>query len=406
MKHWAFLFLLVTLVYGQVETAWGDSVLVNTNVLRVRHQPKGKIIGRVYRGQQFIVLAKKSNWGKVEFQYGKQGWISLDYTKPLSLQFTMDTMDSFCKQLNAEFDKFRWKTIRCQSESWQAQMQSVEGHPLLYTVVGKRSPTSLLLCSVHSDENTSYQCFRFLQLLQKQPQLLNHRLVIAPLVNPDGFLKKRKTRTNARGVDLNRNLPTKLWQNWALKKWKQRYQSKARRYPGKSANSEPENQFVVWLIQRFNPDKIISLHAPMNFLDLDYLGGKKAQNASQRDVLKKAKILAIDFSKESNYRFRDYRTFVGSLGRFGGEWKIPIYTLELPNSDYTKAEIYFKRLKQSLFNAFNEILDHNRTAQFFPASKQIKVAGNQNGHADCVQLTQSKRGCKERFSAFKKQAIQ
>ena len=370
MKRWLVLFFLL-ITYGMIDTTWAYSVLIDTPVLRVRHLPKGKIIGRVYLGQQFLVMDEKKGGGKVEFQYQKYGWISLDYTKPLPLNPPLTKLDAYCQKLNLEFDKLQWKTIRCDSQDWQARMKSVQGHPLMYTVVGKHKPTSLLLCSVHSDENTSYQCFRLLKLLQKEPALLEHRLVIAPLVNPDGFFKDRKTRTNARGVDLNRNLPTHEWRGLALKQWKKRYKSKARRYPGSHANSEPENQFVVWLIQQFNPDKIISIHAPMNFLDLDYLDGVK-KNASQRNVLKKAQALAINFSKESQYKYRNYRTFVGSLGRFGGEWKIPIYTLELPSADYTKADRYFRRLQQSLFNAFNEILDH-RTAQWAPASQEIKV---------------------------------
>ena len=371
MKWLKLFFLLLSIIYFQ-NTLWALSLLVNTDVLRVRQQPKGKQIGRVYRGQQFILLEEKRGWGRVEFRHNQQGWISLDYTKPVSIDSAAYRIKSFCQTLNEEFDRMQWKKIRCQNADWQTEMQSVRGHPLLYTVVGDQLPTSLLLCSVHSDENTPYQCFRLLQLLQQQPELLNHRVVIAPLVNPDGFLKKRKTRTNAHGVDLNRNLPTIDWRLQALKQWKQRYKSAKRRYPGKSANSEPESQFVIKLMKRFNPDKIISIHAPMNLLDLDYLDGSK-KTASQRNILKKAQALALHFSKESQFEFRNYRTFTGSLGRYGGEWKIPIYTLELPNSDYTKSERYFQRLQQSLFDAFNVILDHQNTAQITPVARQNKI---------------------------------
>ncbi|MGP8154830.1 MAG: M14 family zinc carboxypeptidase [Smithella sp.] len=34
-------------------------------------------------------------------------------------------------------------------------------------------------------------------------------IVIAPLLNSDGFLSTPSTRVNANGVDINRNFPTK-----------------------------------------------------------------------------------------------------------------------------------------------------------------------------------------------------
>lgn len=336
------------------------TVLVDTNILNVRAQPKGTKLGRVHRGEQFQLLEEQSGWGKVEFRNEQYGWISLAYTKGLPKVVEGD-IASVCTSINSEFDRLKWKSIRCNASDWEAKQQSVKGHPLLYTVMGKGPTTALLMCSVHSDENTSYQCFRLLQLLKQQPELLKNRLVIAPLVNPDGFLKKRKTRTNANRVDLNRNLPTRQWRHSALKAWSKRYGKNKRRYPGESANSEPENQFLIQLIQQFDPDKVISIHAPMNFLDLDYLGASASKGAD-RQISQKAKTLALQFSQTSQYRFKDYRTFIGSLGRYGGEWKIPIYTLELPTSAPRKAEEYFMRLQESFFHAFNVILDQQKVA--------------------------------------------
>ncbi|MBF0280148.1 MAG: hypothetical protein HQM13_20280 [SAR324 cluster bacterium] len=366
------LFFLTAILGCQTSAVWAQSILVDTKILRVRQEPKGKLIGRVYEGQQFIVLNEREGWGEIQFEVKQKGWISLDYTKPMMDIGTGVPIKPFCRKLNQEFDRLKWKAIRCNSDDWRAEMQSVQNSPLIYTVIGNKSPTSLLLCSVHSDENTPYQCFRLHKLLKKQPELLNHRVVIAPLVNPDGFLKTKKTRTNIRGIDLNRNLPTRNWRLSALKEWKQRYQSNKRRYPGRTANSEPENQFVVNLIQKFTPDKIISIHAPMNFLDLDYLDGT-VRNSSQRTVFKKAKALALHFSKESHYKFRNYRTFTGSLGRYGDEWQIPIYTLELPSADYTKSERYFQGLQRSLFHSFNVNLDNLNTVQIQSPSKKIKI---------------------------------
>ncbi len=362
MKRWYQWGMAILFVCCLGSTTWSQTVLVNADVLNVRHQPKGKKIGRVYNGEQFRLLEEKEGWGRIQFRYDRQGWVSLDYVHSLQSKDSDPSIAQFCKRLNQEFAKIHWKDIHCDPEDWQAELDSIQGNPLLYSVIGEQKPTTLLLCSVHSDENTSYQCFRLLKLLQAQPELLEHQLVIAPLVNPDGFFRSKKTRTNARGVDLNRNLPSRDWRELAWKNWKKRYKRNKRRYPGPHANSEPENHFVIQLIQQFQPDKVLSIHAPLNFLDLDYPETPNPKNPSEQGVFRKAKALAVQFSKESRFQFRNYRTFPGSLGRYGDEWKIPIYTIELASADPTKSKKYFERLRQSLVYSFNVILDSQQTA--------------------------------------------
>jgi len=74
--------------------------------------------------------------------------------------------------------------------------------------------------------------------------------VIWPQVNPDGVA--RLQRWNARGVDLNRNLPTKDWTDKILK---------PRYPPGKSAGSEPESKALIGLIKAIQPKAILSFHS-------------------------------------------------------------------------------------------------------------------------------------------------
>jgi hypothetical protein len=54
-------------------------------------------------------------------------------------------------------------------------------------------------------------------------------------MNPDGMLKSQPTRTNANGVDLNRNFPTPHWDKEAPRYWQQRTSNDPRRYPGHQA---------------------------------------------------------------------------------------------------------------------------------------------------------------------------
>lgn len=291
----------------------------------------------------------------------QKGWISDTYFAPFP--FINDSVDlkPFCQTLNQKFDHYQWHQIRCLPKDWHVGAYTSKGNPLLYTVIGDSGPTSFLLCSVHSDEATVFHCFKLLKLLQQSPDILTQRLVILPLMNPDGFLIDQPSRVNGRGVDLNRNLPTKDWDELALKVWIKNYQRHERRYPGASANSEVENQFLIHLIQQYRPDKIISIHSPLNFLDLDYLETTLHDQTTQKTI-DKAKALATQLSKDSRLILQNYQTFPGSLGRYGNEWNFPVYTLELPTASPAQADGYFERMKSSLILSFNIILNSRQNA--------------------------------------------
>ena len=66
--------------------------------------------------------------------------------------------------------------------------------------------TILVIGVFHGDEKDGeYLINRYLS----QKNETKNRLLFIPCLNPDG--KKADTRTNANGVDLNRNFPTKNW---------------------------------------------------------------------------------------------------------------------------------------------------------------------------------------------------
>ena len=368
----------ISLVILTTSTAWAESpqfVVIDTKILNVRNTPQGKKLGRVFKGQHFQLLETKGDWGKIEFRLNQKGWVHTDYVVPYQNRAINHSIVKMCSLVNREFKKLRWRDASCNAEDWTAESGSNLGHPLLYGVLGEeKETTSILVCSVHSDEATAYHCFKLMNELQKHPEQLANRLVIVPLANPDGFLRDRKTRVNGRGVDLNRNLPTRDWYFKAWKLWKSRYNKDRRRFPGAESNSEPENQFLVHMFYRYRPDKIISIHSPLNFIDLDYAdhsASKTTQNF--RNVHENAKTLATQVSKRSKVSYKNYRTFPGSLGRFGDEWKIPIFTLELPSSDPAKAKSLHRQVEDSLIHSFNVILDEQRTALRAPKSSQNRV---------------------------------
>ena len=232
-----------------------SSVVVEADILNVRSKPWGDRIGRVYSGQQFLVEEYQGAWGRISYQADRDGWISLDYTRQYVPPAPTVSKDEYCTELNAEFDTLGWTEIRCRPGDWKVGGASVLGRPLLYGELDGPGPSvTLLVCSVHSDENTCYHCFKLHDLLKDNPHLLTNRLIIVPMVNPDGFLREPKTRTNAHGVDLNRNLPSSDWHILAINAWIQRYGRDPRRSPGPNANSEPENRFLLDLIKYYHPD--------------------------------------------------------------------------------------------------------------------------------------------------------
>lgn len=275
----------------------------------------------------------------------------------------------YCKKTDESFKKFRWGKSGCENYHWNFVRTSVKGDPLVWKTYGTKAPegetteTTLIMCGVHGDEITPIKfCYDVLEYLEevtkgklKDPHtgkiasLDGKRVIVAPLVNPDSYFKKRPTRTNARGVDVNRNFPTKDFKKSAMKSWVNRYGKDKRRYPGVKAMSEPETVFQVNLIYRYQPNKIISVHAPLTMLDYDgpaseHMGGFVGSRANQ---------LLIRMSEQAKgYRIKNYPFFTGSLGNYAGnERNIPTFTLELPSSNPAKSQAYWLLFKDSIHSA-------------------------------------------------------
>ena len=137
---------------------------------------------------------------------------------------------------------------------------------------------------------------------------LKENVLFIPTLNPDG--KQLKTRTNSNKVDLNRNFPTK---NWELTQ-KDNY------FGGEKPASEKETQFLINVIEKYQPKSIITLHTPYKIVNYDG----------------PAKELAKKISKIINYPIEEsigYPT-PGSFGTYVGiERNIPTITLEMDEEE-------------------------------------------------------------------------
>ncbi len=131
---------------------------------------------------------------------------------------------------------------------------SVEGREL--PVQSNRAAVSpgatLILGGVHGDEPATNVLVA--EFVARQLAALARPVIAWPLVNPDGLV--RGTRTNARGVDLNRNCVA----NW---------RPFGEHSPGPAPWSEPENCALRDLILQWEPVRIVTLHWALGELDAD-----------------------------------------------------------------------------------------------------------------------------------------
>lgn len=254
----------------------------------------------------------------------------------------------WCIEANQAAREFKWGIDPCKRISWKVGGISVRGRALVYAEFGNPSAenVTLILSGVHGDELTP-QFFGFMlaewMLDHAQvKELQNARVVIAPLVNPDSFFKKPRTRVNANGVDVNRNFATSDWGDKALVAWKKKFRSNPRRFPGWRPSSEPETWFQESLIKKVKPQKLLSIHAPLNFMDYDgptHLSLEKFPKEYVDQCIKlREQVRAVSGG-----------FFPGSLGNFAGrELGIPTLTLELPSADAKKSHFYWRKFSQGI----------------------------------------------------------
>jgi len=251
-----------------------------------------------------------------------------------------------CDGLDKAFQKRNWGPNPCKTHHWTFDSTSVQGRPLMYLEFGPQTSTNttLIFAMVHGDEITPlYLGFQVAEWAnQNMKRFPNAHLVIAPLVNPDGFFSFPKTRVNAHGVECNRNFATKDWARDALSHWKKKFHSEKRRFPGYKPDSEPETLFQKGLIEKFKPTKIVSIHSPLNVMDYDGPDHLKLFNFNE-DYVKKCEELRTKVKAKST------GFFPGSLGNYAGkDLGIPTITLELPTANYAKAKEYWEKFKRGL----------------------------------------------------------
>ncbi|MDD3594427.1 MAG: DUF2817 domain-containing protein [Candidatus Gastranaerophilales bacterium] len=175
----------------------------------------------------------------------------------------------------------------------------------------KNNPLNILFVGVtHGEEpQGGFLISEFLEEIRRNKPSFKNHLYFLPCLNPDG--KAVNKRGNANDVDLNRNFRT---ENWIETVFEDGLIS------GTCPQSEPETCFLTQIIEDYNFDVILSIHAPFRVVNFDG----------------PAKKIAEEISKITNYPVQEdlgYPT-PGSFGTFCGKEKnIPVITLELPDNE-------------------------------------------------------------------------
>jgi protein MpaA len=297
---------------------------------------------------------------------------------------------ALCDRIDQRYRSLGWRKSPCSSIPWTYDRVSEQGYPLIYWdysglnwARGDAPPdeSTLVLGGVHADELTPINlAFRFAEALYRDPGLFaQHRVVVAPLVNPDGFFMFPARRTNANGIDLNRNFATRDWWANATAWWKKRRRSDPRHFPGAAPETEEGTRFQVDLMSRYQPDKVVSIHAPLGFLDYDGPGDNKRKNLS--DFEKKARDLAYIVSRNSNnYRVLDFAFYPGSLGNYAGnERHVPTVTLELSSTNPRFADKYWREFFPGLRAAVKYEFKRSVLSRYETLSLQTSTATNTPG---------------------------
>ena len=193
---------------------------------------------------------------------------------------------------------------------------SVQGRPIeLFLFGDDASPgggpavTTLVFAAIHGDEPSAAHVGRKLvEHLRGNPDDVDGCVVgVIPIANPDGVLAR--SRTNANGVDCNRNFPASNW----------RPTRPGRNSTGPSPASEPETRAVMQAMTTLRPARVISIHSPLR--------------CNNHDGPPAALALAQLMAKHNGYPVQSSISYAtpGSFGTWAGvDRGIPVVTLELP----------------------------------------------------------------------------
>jgi len=187
--------------------------------------------------------------------------------------------------------------------SWTALTTSIEGRAILHATFGHGPRRVVWVGGIHGDEREGARASAELSaaFLAEPGAAERVTLLVIEDLNPDGAA--RRTRGNARGVDLNRNFPAANF--------------RASAHGGREALSEPESLALFELVAAWRPELVLVAHSwrEQQFVNFDG----------------PARELAERFAAESGFELRESRELAptpGSLGSWANERGLALLTIE------------------------------------------------------------------------------
>jgi predicted deacylase len=219
---------------------------------------------------------------------------------------------------------------------------SIEGRPIEVVRFGEGAAARLIVAGIHggSEANTTALALELVEFLSSHPDAVPQgiTLYVLPLLNPDGAARATgpEGRTNARGVDLNRNWPA-LWQPewnrsgcWSL----------GPTSAGSRPASEPETMSLIQFISAVKVEALISYHSAALGI---FAGGQPPEADSLR--------LAESLAGVSDYPYPPIDTgctFTGQLIDWAADNRIAAVDIELHNHRDTDLDVNLMILRTFL----------------------------------------------------------
>ena len=172
---------------------------------------------------------------------------------------------------------------------------STGGRQILGYEVGSGDECLLFFGGIHGNERGTVALMeRFLHELENHPQLVpaDKRLMIIPLVNPDGY-DDRDDKLNANAVNLNRNFLTDDWI---------RQEGDEETYAGEAPFSEVETRILRDVANTCDPTIMIAFHSKGALVSPEF------NDASIR--------LADWYAVHTGYEFFDEWDYAGTATRW------------------------------------------------------------------------------------------
>ncbi len=211
---------------------------------------------------------------------------------------------------------------------WHATGRSVEGRPIELCRIGRGPKRVLWIGGIHGTEREGSTATDNLPaaLIGNSDLYQAVSLTVIRDLNPDGSAAGR--RTNALGIDLNRNFPARNF--------------KASRATGERPLDQPEALYLHDLFVRLEPHLVFVCHSTSN-------GGPYVNYDGP------AKALADRFSELSSYRIVEsnkLHSTPGSLGSWVGiDQQVPILTLEWQRG--TDPEVAWRETREAILGVLD-----------------------------------------------------